>query len=667
MDALAQLAINSIRTLSIDAVQKAKSGHPGLPMGAAPMGYTLFQRHLKHNPKNPKWPDRDRFVLSGGHGCMLQYSLLHLTGYDLTIEDLKNFRQWNSRTPGHPETFMTPGVEATTGPLGQGASNSVGLAIAERFLANRYNRPGHTIVDHFTYCLVSDGDLMEGISHEAASLAGHLGLGKLVYLYDDNKISLDGPTSMAFTEDVGKRFESYGWHVQHVKDGNDDIDGIDKALQAARAETGRPSIILVRTTIGFGSPNKANTSEVHGSPLGPEEVKLTKQALGWDPEKQFYVPEEAQKHFHQAIDKGAKAEAEWQRRFEAWAGAHPELAAEWKTALAGDLPSGWESGLPSFGPKDEVATRKSGEKVIQAVASKVPWFFGGDADLSVSTLTHLKDGGDFDGKSGSGRNIRYGVREHAMGAIANGIAYHGGARTFTATFFTFSDYERPALRLASLNHLPVVFVFTHDSVGLGEDGPTHQPIEHLASLRAMPGMYVVRPGDANEVAEAWKLAMNRKDGPTTIVLSRQNVPTLDRTKVAAASGVQRGGYVLSDAAGGPAEAVIMATGSEVSVALGAQEKLAGEGIRARVVSLPCWEAFLAQDRGYQDSVIPPGVPARVSVEAASTFGWSRFVGDRGVSVGIDRYGASAPAPVIFKELGITADNVAQKVRGLLGR
>jgi transketolase len=667
MDALAQLAINTIRTLSIDAVQKANSGHPGLPLGAAPMAYTLWQRYLKHNPKNPQWPDRDRFVLSAGHGCMLDYALLHLTGYDLSLDDLKAFRQWGSRTPGHPEAFVTPGVEATTGPLGQGTSNAVGMAIAERFLAHRYNKPGQAIVDHFTYALVSDGDLMEGISHEAASLAGHLKLGKLIYLYDDNKISLDGPTSMAFTEDVARRFEAYGWHVQRVENGNEDIESIDKALAAARAETTRPSIILVRTTIGFGSPHKANTSEAHGSPLGPDEVKATKKALGFDPEKQFFEPEEALAHFRTALDRGAKAESEWQARFDAWAKDNPELGAEWKTAFAGELPAGWEAGLPSFGPKDEMATRKSGNKVIAAVAAKIPWFIGGDADLSVSTLTYLNGLGDFDGPSGAGRNIHFGVREHAMGAIANGIAYHGGLRTFTATFFTFSDYERPALRLAALNHLPVTFVFTHDSIGLGEDGPTHQPVEHLASLRAMPGMYVMRPGDANEVAEAWKLAMNRKHGPTTIVLSRQNVPTLDRTKFAPASGVQKGGYVISEAAGGPAQAVLIGTGSELSLAIGAQEKLAAAGVRARVVSLPCWEAFAAQDRAYQDSVIPRDVPVRVSIEAGSTFGWSKWVGDHGASIGLDRYGASAPAGTIFKELGFTVDNVVKTVLGLLGK
>jgi transketolase len=671
MDALAQLAINTIRTISIDAVQKANSGHPGLPLGAAPMAYTLWQRFLKHNPRNPKWPDRDRFVLSAGHGSMIEYALLHLTGYDVTLDDLKAFRQWNSRTPGHPESFMTPGVEATTGPLGQGTANAVGMAIAERYLANRYNRPGHTIVDHYTYALVSDGDMMEGISHEAASLAGHLKLGKLVYLYDDNKISLDGPTSLSFTEDVARRYEAYGWHVQKIENGNEDIEAIDKAIAAAKAETGRPSLICVRTTIGYGSPNKANTSEAHGSPLGPDEVKLTKKALGFDPDQSFVVPPDADKHLKSAVERGAKAEADWKQRFEAWAGANPDLAAEWNLAQSGQLPEGWEAKLPVFTPKDNLATRKSGEKVIAAVAQAVPWFFGGDADLSVSTLTYLKDAGDFDGQSGAGRNIRYGVREHAMGGTANGITYHGGTRTFTATFFTFADYERPALRLAALSHLPVTFVFTHDSIGLGEDGPTHQPIEQLASLRAMPHMWVVRPGDANEVAEAWKLAMNRKDGPTVIALSRQNVPTLDRSKYAPASGAQKGGYVLSDAPGGAAgsapEVILIGTGSELSLAVAAQDKLAAEGIRARVVSLPCWEVFARQDQAYRDSVLPPSVTARVSVEAGATFGWSRWVGDRGVSIGLERYGASAPAGTIFKELGFTPENVAAQAKKLLGK
>jgi transketolase len=665
MDAIEKLAINTIRTLALDAVQKAKSGHPGLPMGSAPMAYVLFQKYLKHNPKAPKWPDRDRFVLSGGHGSMLLYSLLHLTGYDVTMDDLKSFRQWGSRTPGHPESFMTPGVEATTGPLGQGSANAVGMAIAERFLAARFNKPGHNVVDHYTYALVSDGDLMEGISHEASSLAGHLKLGKLIYLYDDNLISLDGPTSMAFTEDVAKRYEAYGWQTLRVTDGNTDLDSIDKAIAAAKADTSRPSIILVRTTIGYGSPNKANTHEAHGSPLGPEEVKLSKQNLGFDPEKFFYVPDEALTHFRTAVDRGAKAEAEWQQRFDRWAAEFPELAAEWRTAQAGDLPASWESALPTFTPADKLATRESGGKVVTALVKKIPNLLGGDADLSVSTKTAVKELGNFDGQTGQGRNIRYGVREHAMGAIANGLAYHGGVRPYTATFFTFSDYERPPMRLAALSHLPVAFVFTHDSIGLGEDGPTHQPVEHLASLRAMPNMWVIRPGDANETTEAWRMALERKTGPSCIVLSRQAVPTIDRSKAAPAAGTRKGGYVLFDAEGGAPQAILLATGSELPIAVEAREKLTAAGVRTRVVSFPCWEAFAAQDKAYQQSVLPAEVMVRVSIEAATTFGWRQWIGDRGVAIGLDRFGASAPDQTIYKELGLTADHVVKAVQGLL--
>jgi transketolase len=665
MDPIATLAVNTIRTLSLDAVQKANSGHPGLPMGAAPMAYVLFQKYLKHNPKNPKWPDRDRFILSGGHGSMLLYSMLHLTGYDVTLDDLKSFRQWGSRTPGHPESFMTAGVEATTGPLGQGSANAVGLAAAERFLAARYNKPGHTIVDHYTYALVSDGDLMEGISGEAASLAGHLKLGKLIYLYDDNLISLDGPTSISFTEDVAKRYEAYGWQTLRVGDGNTDLDSIDKAIAAAKADTTRPSIILIRTTIGYGSPNKANTHEAHGSPLGPEEVKLSKKALGFDPEKSFDIPADALAHLRTAVDRGAKSEVEWQKRFEAWAVAFPELATEFKAAQAGELPAGWESALPVFTPKDELATRESGGKVITALASKIPYLFGGDADLSVSTKTGLKGLGNFDGQTGEGRNIRFGVREHAMGAIANGLAYHGGIRPFTATFFCFADYERPALRLAALSHLPVTFVFTHDSIGLGEDGPTHQPVEHLASLRAMPNMWVIRPGDANETAEAWRMALERKTGPCCIVLSRQGVPTYDRSKVAPAASTRKGGYVLSDAPGGAPQAILLATGTELPIAVEAQTQLAAAGVRARVVSLPCWEAFAAQSPEYRQSVLPAEITARVSIEAAATFGWQRWVGDRGIAIGLDRFGASAPYKTIYKELGITAEHAVKAVQSLL--
>jgi transketolase len=664
MDHLTQLAINTIRLLSVDSVQKANAGHPGLPMGAAPMTYVLWQKHLRHNPKNPKWPNRDRFVLSGGHGSMLLYSMLHLTGYDLALDELKAFRQWGSRTPGHPESFCTPGVEATTGPLGQGATNAVGMAMAERFLAGRYNRPGHTVVDHMTYAMLGDGDMMEGLTHEAASLAGHLKLGKLVWLYDDNKISLDGPTSLHFTEDVAKRFDAYGWHVQKVDQGDTDVDAIDTALMAAKADP-RPSLIMVHTTIGFGSPHKAGTSEVHGAPLGADEVKATKVALGWDPEKQFYVPAEAQAHLLSAVERGAHAEAEWQKTFDAWAAANPGLAGEWRLALKGELPADWDSAIPTYTVKDEPATRVSGGKVLAAIASKVPWFLGGDADLSCSTMTALPGLGDFSGSTGLGRNIHYGVREHAMGAIANGMAYHGGIRSFTATFFVFSDYERPAVRIAALSRLPVIFVFTHDSIGVGEDGPTHQPIEHLAALRAIPNLWVLRPADGNEVAQAYRLAMRRTDGPVAIVLTRQKAPTLDRSKLAPASGVAKGAYVLSESTGGPPQAVLIASGSEVVTALGAQEKLAEQGIRTRVVSMPSWELFLEQTADYRDSVIPRNVPARVSIEAGTTLGWHRWVGDRGIALGLDRFGASGPGPVLVKQFGLTIDNMVRAATSLL--
>ena len=664
MDALTQLAINTIRLLSVDGVQKANSGHPGLPMGSAPMAYVLWQKHLRHNPKNPKWPDRDRFVLSAGHGSMLLYSLLHLYGYDLALDELKAFRQWGSRAPGHPESFCTSGVEATTGPLGQGATNAVGMAMAERFLAGRYNRPGQTIVDHMTYALVGDGDLMEGITHEAASLAGHLGLGKLVWLYDDNRISLDGPTSLSFTENVAQRFEAYGWHVVKVDQGDTDVDGISAAITAAKADP-RPSLIMVHTTIGFGSPHKAGTSEAHGSPLGPDEVKATKVALGWDPEKQFYVPEEARAHFAAAIERGARAETEWQASFEAWAKANPELASEWRMALRNELPADWDKAIPTFTTKDEPASRVSGGKVLAAIASKVPWLLGGDADLSCSTMTGLPGLGDFDGKTGLGRNIRFGVREHAMGAIANGIAYHGSVRPFTATFFVFSDYERPAIRMAALSKLPVIFIFTHDSIGVGEDGPTHQPVEHLAALRGIPSVWVMRPADANEVAQAYRAAMKRTDGPTVMVLTRQKLPTFDRDKVAPATGVGRGAYVLSEAPGGAPQAILLATGSEVSLALAAQERLQAAGIRTRVVSMPCWELFAVQPAEYRESVIPPNVSARVSIEAGTTMGWHRWIGERGIAVGLDRFGASGPGSVLVKQFGFTADNIVRAVTSLV--
>ena len=638
-------SINSIRTLAIDAVQKANSGHPGLPLGAAPMAYALWQRHLRHNPRNPHWPDRDRFVLSAGHGSMLLYCLLYLTGYDLTLDDLKAFRQWGSRTPGHPEMHLTPGVEATTGPLGQGVGNAIGMAIAERALAHRFNRPGHVIVDHRTYAIVSDGDMMEGVASEASSLAGHLRLGKLIFLYDSNGVSLDGPTTLAFSrEDVGARYAAYGWQVLHVDDGDTDVDAIDAAITEAENDTTRPSMIVVRTTIGYGSPHKHGTSEAHGSPLGVEEVKLTKQALGFDPEKSFFVPDDAMAHFREAVARGAEAETAWTRRFDAYAKAEPELAAEFRRTLAGDLPEGWDRELPRFDPADAQATRQAGGKALNALAKRVPEIVGGDADLSVSTSTALKDAGSFDGQTGAGRNLHFGVREHAMGAITNGIVYHRGLRPFAATFFTFSDYMRPAVRLAALNGLPVVFVWTHDSIGLGEDGPTHQPIEHLMSLRAMPNLAVVRPADANETVEAWRWALTQRTRPVALVLSRQKLPVFERgSGFGQARELMRGAYVLADAPGGTPDVILI------------------------VVSMPCWEAFLEQDDAYRDDVLPPAVAARVSVEAGVTFGWERWIGAHGIAIGVDRYGASAPGEIVLREYGFTAAHVADAARESLAR
>jgi transketolase len=628
------------------------------------MTYALWQNHLRHNPTNPKWPDRDRFVLSAGHGSMLIYSMLHLTGYELSMDDIKNFRQWESATPGHPESFMTAGVEATTGPLGQGSANAVGMAMAERWLANHYNRPGHDIVDHFTYALVSDGDLMEGVAAEAGSLAGHLGLGKLIYLYDANDVTLDGPASLSFGEDVCARYAAYGWQVLRVEDGNEDVEGIDKAIATARAETSRPSLIWVHTTIGFGSPNKGGTSSSHGSPLGADEVKLSKKALGWDPDRSFFVPDEAGAHLREAVSRGAELEAAWNSKFEAYRAAFPDLAAQWDISMSGKLPQGWDSELPSWEAGASVATRSAGGKAQNAIAAAVPWLVGGDADLSCSTKTGIDGGGSFDGKTGAGRNIHFGVREHAMGSICNGFDYHGGVRPFAATFFCFSDYMRPAVRIAALNGQPVIYIWTHDSIGLGEDGPTHQPVEHLMSLRAMPNLAVVRPGDANETSEAWRFAMNRTDGPTALILSRQNLPVVDRKTHGAAAGLMRGAYVLADTDGVP-DAIIIATGSEVSIALEARELLARSGTRVRVVSMPCWEAFASQPVGYRDEVLPPKVRARVSVEAGASFGWREWIGDAGAAVAVDRYGASAPGEEILERYGFSAKNVAETVKGVL--
>ncbi|HUS32259.1 MAG TPA: transketolase [Kofleriaceae bacterium] len=650
---LPTLSINTIRTLAMDAIQKANSGHPGLPMGCAPMAYTLWQRHLKHDPKSPLWFDRDRFVLSAGHGSMLLYSLLHLAGYALPLDELKNFRQWDSKTPGHPEWHLTPGVEATTGPLGQGAANAVGMAIAERYLGRYFNRPGHTIIDHHTFALVSDGDVMEGVACEAASLAGHLGLGKLTYLYDANQITLDGPLSLTMSEDVGARYAACGWHVQHVENGDTDLAALDAAIAAAKAETDRPSIIVIRTTIGYGSPKKAGTSSAHGSPLGDAEIAATKQALGWDPNAKFLVPDEVRQHMSEGGRRGAAAHAAWREKMTAYKAAHPDLAAQFDMAVNGELPPGWDAEFPSF--TGSMATRACSGKVMAAITAKIPWLFGGDADLGGSTKT-IVPGGDYV-KAGEGRNLRFGIREHAMGAIGNGMLYHGGARSYVSTFFVFSDYMRPTVRLAALNNQPAIFVWTHDSVGLGEDGPTHQPVEHLMALRAMHNLTLFRPCDGNETAVGWKLALLR-NGPTGLVLSRQDLPTLTQK---GAPGAERGAYVLADGT----DVILMASGSEVAVAMGARELLAKENISARVVSMPSWEVFEEQDPAYKAQVLPPDRWQRVSVEAGVTFGWRQYIGERGIAIGIDRYGASAPAEVIFEHLGITPANVAAAARKLV--
>jgi len=661
------LCVNTIRTLSIDAIEGANSGHPGLPLGCAPMAYALWQNHLKHVPSEAGWPDRDRFVLSPGHGSALIYSLLHLYGYGLELEELKNFRQLDSKTPGHPEFGHTVGVEATTGPLGQGSANVVGMAIAERHLAQRFNRKGHSVVDHFTYGLVSDGDLMEGISAEAASLAGHLGLGKLICLYDSNDITLDGPAELSYSENVAKRYESYGWHVQTVLKGDTDLIGLDAAIQAAKDETGSPSLIIVKTTIGFGSPKKAGSASAHGAPLGKDEVQATKAALGWPLEGEFQVPAEAAENFAKSIERSREAMESWCERFAAWSKAFPELAVEWEAAWNGKLPEDWDADLPEFEVGSKLATRVSGGKVLNALAARIPWLIGGDADLSCSTKTGLDGAGDFDGQSGAGRNIRYGVREHAMGAIANGIAYHGGLRTFTGTFFVFSDYMRPAMRMAAMNGLPVTFVFTHDSVAVGEDGPTHQPVEHLMSLRLIPDLLVLRPCDGPEATSAWRQAMLETERPTVLVLSRQNLPTLDRQHMASAEGLARGAYVLSDPSDATPEAIVIASGAEVHQALEAQVQLAAAGIPIRVVSMPSWELFEEQDQAYQDSVLPEAIRARVSIEAGSCLGWERYIGRAGISIGLDRFGASAPGGQVLERFGFHADNVAGSVRILLGK
>ena len=657
-----ELCINTIRTLAMDAVQMANSGHPGTPMGAAAMTYALWTRFLRHNPANPAWPDRDRFVLSPGHASMLLYSLLALTGYDLPFEELQRFRQWESKTPGHPEHGLTPGVELTTGPLGAGFAMGVGLAIAERFLAEHFNRPGHTIVDHTVYGLVSDGDLMEGVASEAASLAGTLRLGKLIYLYDDNEITIEGSTDIAFTEEVGRRFEAYGWQVQRV-DGND-IEAVGEAIEHARAEESRPSLIIAQTVIAFGSPHKAGTAEAHGAPLGEEEIRLTKRALGWPEEPAFHVPQEALAEFRKALDRGRAWDEEWNARFAQYERAYPDEARTWRTVMAGELPSGWDASLPTFTSEDgPMATRVASGKTLNAAIQGLPTLVGGSADLAPSTSTYLKGYGDLGFDEWCGHNMHFGVREHAMGNIVNGMALHGGVIPYGATFLIFSDYMRPSIRLAALQGTHVIFIFTHDSIGLGEDGPTHQPIEHLASLRAMPGLTLLRPADANETVACWRLALERR-GPSAMILSRQGLPVIDDVERVRA-GVPRGAYVLADAVSGSPDIVLLATGSEVSLALAARDRLAERGLQARVVSMPSWELFEQQPQAYKDEVLPPDVRARLAVEAGSPQGWHKYVGDRGDVVGLDHFGASAPAKVLFEQFGFTPEAVAERAATLV--
>jgi len=661
---LDQLCINTVRALAMDAVQQADSGHPGTAMALAPLGYVLWTRHLVYNPANPDWPDRDRFVLSAGHACMFLYSLLYLTGYDLPLEEIKRFRQWGSRTPGHPEYGMTPGVEATTGPLGQGTGNAVGMAIAEAQLAALFNRPGHRVVDHCTYFLASDGDLMEGVSHEAASLAGHLKLGKLIGFYDDNHITIEGDTSLAYSDDAVKRFEGYGWQVQRVADGND-LEALDAAIRAAKAVTDRPSLIVVRTHIAWGSPNKQDTAEAHGAPLGADEVKLTKQNLGWPSLEPFYLPDEALAHWRRAGERGALLEADWTKRWHAYQTEHPALAAELERRRAGRLPEGWDADLPSFTRKDgATATRAASGKVLNAIAPKLPELVGGSADLAGSTITLLKGTGDFAAGRYAERNFHFGIREHGMGAVLNGLCYHQGFIPYGGTFLIFSEYMRPPIRLAALSHLRPIYVFTHDSIGLGEDGPTHQPIEQLAALRAIPNMTVIRPSDATEVVEAWRAAITHHGGPVALVLTRQKMQIIDRTKYAPAAGLHQGGYVLADAKSGEPAVVLIGTGSEVELVIGAHEQLAAEGVAARVVSMPCLEFFAKQPQAYRDAVLPPDVP-RLAVEAGVPQPWYRWIGANGAMLGIEKFGASAPYQRIYQEYGLTVENVVKKAKQLL--
>jgi transketolase len=663
---LDRLCVNTIRCLAMDGVEKAKSGHPGMPMGAAPMAYVLWTRHLKHHPQKPKWPNRDRFVLSAGHGSMLLYSLLHLTGYDLARDELQQFRQWGSRTPGHPENTLVEGIEMATGPLGQGFATGVGMAMAQKYLAARFNRDGHDLVDYRIYAIVSDGDLMEGVSHEAASLAGHLGLDNLIYLYDDNHISIEGPTDLAFTEDVQKRFDAYGWLTLRVPDGND-LEAIDQAIRAAKAQKGKPALILIRTHIAFGAPHAQDTAEAHGAPLGEEEVRLTKKAYGWPTEEKFFIPPEALSEFRKCVARGSEAEAAWQQKLDACRKAAPDLAAEWDRYVLGELPAGWKEKLPVFKPADgALATRQASGKVLAAIAPALPTLVGGSADLAPSNNTYLKGLGDFSKGNYGARNFHFGVREHAMGAALNGMAL-SGLIPYGGTFLVFSDYARPALRLAALMEARSIFVFTHDSIFLGEDGPTHQPVEHLASLRVIPHLMVLRPADANETAVAWRIAIEHRGGPVALLLTRQGLPILDRNRYASAEGVERGAYVLADASGTTPQVLLLASGSEVSVAVEAHEKLAAEGIASRVVSMPSWDLFEKQPQAYRDEVIPPAVSVRVAIEAASPFGWERYIGPKGAVLGLNRFGASAPYKVLAEKFGLTPADVIRRAKELLGK
>lgn len=658
-------SINTIRFLSVDAVQKANSGHPGLPMGAAAVAYTIWTRHLHHNPANPKWFDRDRFVLSGGHGSMLLYSLLHLTGYDLSLDQIKSFRQWGSQTPGHPEYGATPGVETTTGPLGQGFANGVGMAIAEAHLAAEFNRPGHEIINHYVYAIVTDGDLMEGVASEAASLAGHLRLGKLIYLYDDNHISLDGPTDWSFTEDRGQRFEAYGWQVLKVEDGND-VEAIDAAIQQAKHDP-RPSLIMCRTHIGYGLPTRHDTAKAHGEAPGQQELDGAKVALGWPLQPAFYIPDESLKFFRQALSAGAQLEKEWQEKFEAYRAVYPDQAADLERRLSGELPAGWADGLPEFpaDPKGQ-ATRAASRAVLNALSKKIPELIGGSADLSGSTYTWPEGVAAIQAGAYEGRNIHFGVRENGMGSIVNGIAIHGGLVPYGATFLVFSDYMRPAIRLSALSHFPSIWIFTHDSIGVGEDGPTHQPVEHLAALRAIPNLVVIRPADANESREAWRVAISRRHGPTLMAFARQAVPVINRETFGLASGLEQGAYVLADVGDGQPQVILMASGSEVDLIMDAGMRLAAEGVNVRLVSFPSWELFAAQDQAYQDSVLLPDVTARVAVEAGVSQGWERWIGPKGRFIGLSHYGASAPAKILYQEFGLTANHIIQEALELIG-